>query len=109
MNNNFRWITIVAALVLAAAVGVMAYNAGVANGIAQSGKIVSVPGGPYPYYGWHPWGFGFFFGPLFFFLFFFVILRGLFWRRGWRRGGCGYRDLDEWHRNVHERSRSVDL
>jgi len=73
MSNNIRWIAMIAmigALLLAAAVGFWAYQAGVAHGIEQSGKIVVPPSGPYPYpypyYGWHrPWGFGFFFVPLF--------------------------------------------
>src|SRR5262245_39853289 len=82
MNNNYRWIAVLAALLLAAMVGFAAYQAGVERGIEQSGKIVAPPSGaspypypyPYPYYGWHrPWGFGgFFFFPLFF-LFWFLI------------------------------------
>jgi len=69
--NQQRWAVIAAVLVLAAIVGGIAYNIGVSQGIAQSGKIVAAPGGPYPYpyYGWHPWGFGFFLFPLFFFAF----------------------------------------
>lgn len=108
MSNGFRWVAVVAAIVLAAGVGVMAYNAGLAHGLAQSGKVVTAPGGPipgpypYPYAGWHPWGFGFFFAPFFFIIFFFVFLRALFWGGRWHRRGCGYRDLDEWHRQAHE-------
>lgn len=102
--KNVRWIPIVAAVVLAAVVGGIAYNAGVAQGFEESGKVIAAPGGPYPYpyMGWHrPWGFGFFFAPLFFIFFWFVILRGLFWRGGFgRRCGGG---LDEWHRRAHER------
>jgi hypothetical protein len=94
MNNN-RWVPVVAALVLAAAVGFFAFNAGVARGIEQSGKLVvapGVPGVPYPYpyygYGWHPhpWGFGFFFGPFFFVLFVFILVRAMFGRG--RQRGC---------------------
>lgn len=88
MNRN-RWIPIVAALVLAAVVGVMAYNAGVMHGIAQSGKFVAPP--YYP--GWHPWP-GFFFAPFFFVLFAFVFVRMLFWR-GHRHGRCEYRESRE--------------
>ncbi len=100
--NHYRWIAVVAAVLLAAGVGVMAYNAGVVHGVAQSGKIVTGPQGVYPYMGWHPWGFGFFFGPLFLILFFFFfVVRGLFWG-AWHRGRCGYRGLDEWHRQAHE-------
>jgi len=91
--NRYRWIPIVAAVVLAVVVGGIAYNAGVANGIQQSGKIVMPAPGAYPYpypYMWHPWGFGFFFGPFFFILFWFVILRCLFWRGRWHHARCGY-------------------
>jgi len=115
MNNYSRWAAIVGALLLAAVVGVMAWNAGVTHGIEQSGKIVvaapgAVPGPypyPYPYYGWHRPG-GFFFGPLLFLFVFFLILRGIFWRAAWHRGACGAGGgwsgrLDEWHRQAHER------
>ena len=97
MSNNYRWIAIAAALLLAAMVGFAAYQAGVERGIEQSGRMVAPPSGanpypyPYPYYGWHrPWGFGFFFVP-FFFLLWFLVIRGLFWRRSWYGGGCGPR------------------
>jgi len=96
MNNN-RWIPIVAALVFAVVVGGIAYNAGVMHGVAQSGRMVA----PAYYPGWHPWP-GFFFAPFFFVIFGLVFLRMLFWRGGWHRGRCGYRDLDEWHKQAHE-------
>lgn len=114
MNNNHRWIVLFGVLLLAVAVGFTAYQAGVAHGIEQSGKIVVPPSGgpypypyPYPYYGWHrPWAFGFFFVPLFFAFWFFVV-RGLFWRRAWYGGygsGWGPRGrFDEWHRQAHAR------
>jgi hypothetical protein len=110
MNSNLRWIVFVGALLLTAVVGITAWQAGVAHGIEQSGKIV-VPAAagtypyPYPYYGWHrPWGFGFLFIPLFF-AFWFLVVRGLFWRRrGWYGGGCGpYGRFEEWHRQAHAR------
>ena len=118
MNNTHRWIAFIGALLLALVVGLTAWQAGVAHGIEQSGKIVVSPSGPnpgpypypYPYYGWHrPWGFGFgfLFIPLFFAFWFFVV-RGLFWRRAGYGygygGGCGPRGrFDEWHRQAHER------
>jgi len=109
MNSTYRWIALAGALLLAVTVGFWAYQAGVAHGIEQSGKIVVPPSGgpylyPYPYYGWHrPWGFGFFFVPLFF-VFWFLVVRGLFWRRAWYGGGCGPRGrFDEWHRQAHAR------
>ena len=54
MNSTHRWIALAGALLLAVAVGFWAYDAGVAHGIEQSGKIVvapsgPTPGGPYPY------------------------------------------------------------
>jgi hypothetical protein len=104
MNSTHRWIVLAGALLLAIAVGFWAYQAGMAHGIEQSGKIVAPPSGgpypyPYPYYGWHrPWGGGFFFVPLFF-IFWFLVVRGLFWRRAWYGGGCGPRGrFDEWRR-----------
>jgi hypothetical protein len=111
MSNTQRWIVILGALLFAVAVGFWAYQAGVAHGIEQSGKIVTPPSGgpypypyPYPYYGWYrPWGFGFVFVPLFV-VFWLVLVRGLFWRRAWYGGGCGPRGrFDEWHRQAHAR------
>jgi hypothetical protein len=107
MNNNIRWTVIAGSLLLAIVVGFWAYNAGVAHGVEQSGRIAAPPAGPYPYpypyHGWHgPWGFGFFFVPLFFFAFWFLVIRGLFWRRSWY-GGCGPRGrYDEWNRQARE-------
>lgn len=109
MSNVNRWAIVVGALLLAAAVGFAAFQAGTAHGIAQSGKMVAPETGPhphaYPYYGWHgPWGLGFLFVPLFFFAFWLLVVRGLFWRRGcygnW--GGYGMRSrFEEWHRQAH--------
>ena len=117
MNNR----SLIRALVLgalviggAAALGIGAYNAGVAQGIAQSGALAAQPSvTPYPVYPylWHrPWGFGFFpifpIFPFFFFLLFFFVIRGLFWRGPWR-AGRGYRyegvppAFEEWHRRAH--------
>ena len=87
-----RWAVVIAAIVLVALAGAIAYNIGIQQGIAQSGKVVAAPAGPYPYpyYGWHPWGFGgWFFFPLFFFALWFLIVRGIFWRGGGHRYGYG--------------------
>lgn len=95
MNIYTRIAILAGVIVLAAGVGIVAYNAGVNHGIAQSGKIVvaAPPAGAVPYgyhHGWHPWFPGFFFGPLFVFLFFLFVVRGLFWRGGWHhRYRCG--------------------
>jgi hypothetical protein len=112
MNNRFFWRALaIAALVIAgaAAIGIGAYNAGVAQGIAEGGRAVVVPPAGTPYvYAWpRPWGFGFFpFFPILFFVFFFVVVRGLLWRGAWRGGwACRYNGVppafDEWHRRAH--------
>lgn len=107
MNQRPLWPVIVATLLLAGLAAVIAFNVGVHRGMEQGAKLVPPQGAdayryPYPYYGWHPWGFGFFLVPLFFFLWF-VVIRGLLWRGGWHRHGCGPHDPDEWHRRMHER------
>ena len=101
----------IAALVIvgAAAIAIGAYNAGVANGIAESGRMIAAPpaGTPYVYVWPRPWGFGFFpFFPILFFLFFFFVIRALLWRGRWHVG-WGYRydsvppAFEEWHRRAH--------
>jgi len=117
-----RWIAgIVSVLVLVAIGGAIAnnaYQAGLAQGLAQSGQPGDQPRpGPYYYgpwgYGWVGHGFGFFGGFLFmlFFIFLiFAVLRGLwFWGRGgpghWHRGPSGAGAppwFEEWHRRAHE-------
>jgi len=97
----------------AAAIGIGAYNAGVAQGLAESGRLIAAPpaGAPYVYV-WHrPWGFGFFpFFPLLFLFLFFFVVRGMLWRGrwhgGWRSGGYdGVPPMfEEWHRRVHSRT-----
>ena len=116
-------------LVLAVVAGVTGlatytYNSGVAQGLAQSGKLPSpgpgvgpYPGYPYPMYPYGypfhgPFGFGFgFFGVLWTVLIVFLLLglvRRLFWRgygwgghgRHWGRGVPPW--FEEWHRRAHE-------
>jgi hypothetical protein len=110
-NRSILRVLAIAALVIAGtlAVAIGAYNAGVAQGIAQSGRAITAPpaGTPYVYLWPRPWGFGFFpIFPFFFFLFLFFVARGLLWRGPWR-GGRGYRydgvppAFDEWHRRAH--------
>jgi hypothetical protein len=112
---------LIAVLLLAGAIGIgaYAYNWGVAQGMADSGKIVAPAAGavPYPYFhrpfGFHPFGFGFGFLNCLFGLFFFFLLFGLIrafiWRGHW--GGWHPRHWDgkhippmveEWHRKMHE-------
>jgi len=123
MNDTPRWPILIAVVLLTLGVGALAYNAGIAHGVAQGGTLAATSAGaaaavpapyaaapyppPYAYYGWHrPWGFGFVAFPLFFFAFWFLVVRGIFWRRrayygrGWGPWGGGF---EEWHRREHER------
>lgn len=104
----------------AVGVGVYVYNAGVAQGLAASGKLALPDGGvaPYPYYVpfYRPWGFGFgilgLIFPLFGILLIFALLRGVFfggWRGRW--GHAAHHEhwekgvppmFEEWHRRAHE-------
>ena len=112
MNNRHLLRALVFGVLLlggAAVLGVGAYNAGVAQGIAESGRLVGAPP-PVgtPVYVWpRPWGFGFFpFFPLLFLFLFFFVVRGMLWR-GRRHGGWRYRYegvppmFEEWHRRAH--------
>jgi hypothetical protein len=110
----------------AAAIGYMAYSAGLAQGAAQTGAQVVAPaaGAPVPYYGypayWYrPFGFGFLgcLVPLFFLFLVFIAVRMVFgcfgWRRhgpwGWHGGPWGSDEMrnhwreraEEWHREQH--------
>jgi hypothetical protein len=121
--NGKGFLVFVLAIVLAlgvAAVGIGAYQAGLAAGIAQGGGTVVAPYPPA--YGWQPFGFGFglfgFLGMLVFFVLLFGILRAIVFSgrgRGW--GGPGRWDrehdhgrwtsreeqFDDWHRRRHDR------
>lgn len=111
----------------AAAIGYVAYNAGLSQGAATSGAQVAPPAGaPIPYYGfapypYHPFGFGFLgcLAPLFFLFVVFALFRlvvggGMGWRRhgpwGWGAHGWGPPDemrrhwqekAEAWHREMH--------
>jgi len=110
MNNRVFGALAIGALLIAgaAAIGIGAYNAGVAQGMAESGRLIAAPPVGTPIYVWpRPWGFGFFpFFPLLFLFLFFFVVRGLLWRGRWHRGGA-YRYegvppmFEEWHRRAH--------
>ena len=104
-----NFVRFVVTLVIAGVVGILGYQAGVAQGLAQAGGTVATA----PYYV-APFGFGFgFFGLLFTVLLLFLLFglgRALFW--GGRWGGYGHpgrpgpwgdreRMLEDWHRRAH--------
>ena len=95
-RHAYRWVIGLVMIVALAGVGFYGYNLGLANGVAESTRIVAAPGGAAPTVViWpRPWGFGFGFFPFFpllFILFWIFVLRGIFWRgAGWRRRGYGY-------------------
>jgi len=112
MNNRqlFRALAVGALILTGAfAIGIGAYNAGVAQGIAETSRMIAAPqaGTPYVYVWPRPWGFGFFpFFPLLFLFLVFFIVRGLLWRGRWHGGGRYRYDgvppmFDEWHRRAH--------
>ena len=109
------------AILLLAIVGGAAYfgyNAGIMQGLVEgrSGVTPPVQIAPYPYYGMHPFGFGF--GalgcifPFLFFLLIFGVLRGFLGRGHWGHGmhhGHGDAEgrgvppkFEEWHKRAHE-------
>ena len=130
-RGPFGWVVgIVLVLAIvggAAALGYTAYNAGVANGLAQGGSsgAPTEPGAVAPYfyapYGFRHYGFGF--GPLgcliplLFFFLIFGAMRMLSWPRrwGWGHGGWGMHGhhgdeempnwmrerAEKWHRQMH--------
>ncbi|HEU0235630.1 MAG TPA: hypothetical protein VFR14_04210 [Candidatus Limnocylindrales bacterium] len=116
----------------AVALGVGAYQAGLAAGLAADGSVVA-PVPPYYGYGWHPFGYGFgvfsFIGLILFVLLFAAIVRAAAWgghgprgggHAGWggpgRWGGPRHHDhgaawegqvhdaFEDWHRQVHGRA-----
>jgi len=112
MNNRtlLRALVIAAlAIAVAAAIGIGAYNAGVAQGIAEGGRAIAAPppGTQFVYLWPRPWGFGFFpFFPILFVLFLFFVMRGLLWRGPWRGGWARRYEgvppaFEEWHRRAH--------
>jgi len=104
-------VSIIVTLVIAALVGVGAYQLGVSQGLATTGTPVA----PVAYY--HPFfGFGFFgfLFPLLFIFLIFGLLRGAFWG-GWGRryGHGGYwgdpaARLEDWHKRAHGESTGTD-
>jgi hypothetical protein len=107
MRRGFSFLWVVLTLVIAAVVGVVSYQAGVATQLPAGAALA-----PY-YYQPHFYGFGLF-GILFFLFLLFLLFRiAAFGRRGWGHGGWkhggysgtmppGIEDrMQEWHKRAH--------
>ena len=95
---------LILAIVIAAVIGVLAYNIGFDRGLAQAGgasDMVRYVGGPW--FGFFPFGLILF--PLFLFGIF-ALLGGAFWRlaggRGYSGPGPWQGRFEDWHRRQHE-------
>ena len=108
MNNSpyrLHWIPWVLAAIVSVGVGMLAFNAGLARGLAANTTAGTAALAWHPFW-FHPFGFV---GPLFFLFFWFVIARALFWGGPWRRRWHDPRydgvppRFEEWHRRMHER------
>ncbi|MBI5031969.1 MAG: hypothetical protein HZB51_15670 [Chloroflexi bacterium] len=119
MNGRIVLVVFLTVVIVAGAIGIgmYAYNAGIAQGMATSGQVDAPPNNaaPFPYYRpyyFHPFGYGFGFLscliPLFIIFVFFGVMRMVFWRARW--GGMHHRHweggvppmAEEWHRKLHE-------
>ena len=97
--------------------GVLAYDAGMAQGMAQAGSSAAPVAGaaPYPYYGpsgpfFHGFGFLGLLFPLAFFFLFVGLVKAAFSGHAWghRGGGWGHHmTLDDWHQRMHEPKREA--
>lgn len=109
-HSRFRGAALLAVVLLSAIAAVVGYNIGVSHGVAQqlAAQGAQLPGYPYAYGWYRPWGFGFGFPIFFLALVWLVIVRGLLWRRRWHPGYyAGWHGVppafEEWHRRAHER------
>ncbi|MBI5652572.1 MAG: hypothetical protein HZC40_19320 [Chloroflexi bacterium] len=122
MNGKFLLGALLVIVLIAGAAGVGAYafRMGVAQGLAESGKLTAPPTGvaPYPYFApFHYRAVGHGFGllsclaPLLFVFLVFGLMRAMIWRGhwGWKHHGPhahGEKGVppmfEEWHRKMHE-------
>jgi hypothetical protein len=122
---RYRWAIALIVIALTITAGVVAYNIGLSQGLAQVAEATAQQGAspppapsafPPPYYygyGWHrPWGGGFIFPMLFlFWILLFAVARGGFWRHGYygRPYFAPYEDrFDEMHRRAHDRMNKTE-
>jgi hypothetical protein len=111
MNSHpgFRaWAAVLFGVLVAVGVGTLAYQSGVAHGLALQAPTGTPPAMVVPYGWYRPWGFGFGFGPIFFVLLWILLARALFWggrRRRWHYDGPDVVPprFEEWHRRAHDR------
>jgi hypothetical protein len=107
-KNGFRiaagLVLVLALIAGAAALGYVAYNAGLAQGTSATAQVAPAPGAPVPYYGYgfypyHPFGFGFgllgCLAPIFFLFIVFALFRLVV------GGGMGWRRHGPWGPGVH--------
>ena len=109
MRRGMGILVLLLAILGAVAIGAGAYNAGLAEGLEQSGREVTRVISPGYGYGFFPFGFILF--PLLFIGLFFLLGR-LFWRGRWGDHphphwgpgpyGKGPSMFEEWHRRQHE-------
>jgi hypothetical protein len=114
MRRGMGLLVVLLAILVAIAIGVGAYNAGLHQAVVteggRAGEVVRVIGPGHGYgYGFFPFGFLLF--PLLFIGLFFLLGR-LFWRGRWgdhphphwgpRPYGKGPSAFEEWHRRQHE-------
>ena len=106
-HRRYGWGFGLAAVLFSVALAMLAYNAGVSEGIATSGSAAGVVRGVR----WG-WGGGIFLWPLLWVFFWAFLWRGACWGRRYWYGGP-YRsygppppdddEFDRWHRRAHER------
>jgi hypothetical protein len=117
MKIRFVLSMVLVLVIIAGAIGLgtYAYNAGMAQGLAQSGRIAAPDGvAVAPYYSpyiYHPFNFGFggFLFSCFFIFLIFGLVRAIFGHRHWGmhgRRGMWNGDFPpmaaEWHRKMHD-------
>jgi hypothetical protein len=106
-KGRHGWTVVLAAVLLSAIAGIIAYNIGVSHGIALGAPAQGSAVPPYGYGWYRPWGLGFGFPALLFIFLWVMLLRGLWWGGpSWRHrcygGPPSMRSaFEDWHRQAH--------
>jgi hypothetical protein len=112
MPRRFGFVIGIVLVLVALAAGGLGYNMGVSHALVMTAPAAGQPGSApmvMPYMWYHPWGFGFGFGPLLWLVLIVFLFRGIFWggmyrhRRYWMNGYGAPPQFEEWHRRAHER------